>query len=94
MQLLKLLGKMLAITTAVKKAKTIGKQVQGLYARPEGVRIKAKADLYEFGLVDVITFIDRDSFVELAQTMMKCNAKASIKAFTAVQAAFDSKQLS
>ena len=84
----------MTITTAVKKAKTIGKQIPGLYARPEGVRIKAKADLYEFGLVDVITFIDRDSFIELAHSMMKCNAKASIKAFAAAQAAFDSRQLS
>ena len=75
----------MAITTAVKKPKPGHTLIQGIYARPEGVRIASTIDLYEFGFVDVIVFIGRDSFNELAQAMMKSNSKASIKAFGAAQ---------
>jgi hypothetical protein len=47
----------------------------------------SRADLYGFGFVDVIVLIERDSFNELAQAMMKANRKASINAFGAAQAA-------
>ena len=75
----------MAIKTAVKKPKPGRSLIQGVYARPEGVRIVSRVDLYEFGFVDVITLIGRDSFNELAQAMMKANRKDSIEAFNAAQ---------
>ncbi len=77
----------MAIKTAVKKAKRALWLRQGITAQPHGVRIVSRADLYEFGLVEVIIMIERDSFSELAQAMMKSNRKDSIKAFGAAQAA-------
>jgi hypothetical protein len=75
-----------AIKTAVKKPKPGSSLIQGINAQPQGVRIVSRADLYEFGFVDVIVLIDRDSFSELAQAMTKANRKVSIKAFGAAQA--------
>jgi hypothetical protein len=74
-----------AIKTAVKRPKAGRSLIQGVYARPEGVRIVFRVDLYEFGFVDVITLIGRDSFKELAQAMMKANRRDSIEAFNAAQ---------
>jgi hypothetical protein len=76
-----------AIKTAVKKPKHVLSLKQGITAQPHGVRIVSRADLYEFGFVEVIVMIERDSFNELAQAMMKTNRKDSIKAFGAAQAA-------
>jgi hypothetical protein len=75
-----------AIKTAVKKPKPGRSLIQGIYARPAGVRIVSRVDLYEFGFVEVIVLIGRDSFNELAQAMMKANQKYSIEAFRAAQA--------
>jgi hypothetical protein len=75
-----------AIKTAVKKPKGGPLLIQGITAQPKGVRIVSSADLYEFGFVDVIVLIERDSFNELAQAMMNPNRKESIKAFGAAQA--------
>ena len=76
----------MVIKTAVKKPKRGPSLMQGIAAQPKGVRIVSSADLYEFGFVDVIVLIERDSFNELAQAMMKANRRASIKAFGAAQA--------
>ena len=76
----------MAIKTAVKKTKGVPLLIQGIAAQPKGVRIVSRADLYEFGFVDVIVLIERDSFNELAQAMMKANRKETIKAFGAAQA--------
>ena len=76
----------MAIQTAVKKPKGGRLLSWGIAAQPKGVRIVSRADLYEFGFVDLIVLIERDSFNELAQAMMKANRKASIKAFGAAQA--------
>ena len=75
----------MSIKTAVKKPKAGSLLRQGITAQPKGVRIVSTADLYEFGFVDVIILIGRDSFNELAQAMMKANRKNSIKAFGAAQ---------
>jgi hypothetical protein len=74
------------IQTAVKKPKAGPLLRWGIAAQPKGVRIVSRADLYGFGFVDVIVLIERDSFNELAQAMMKANRKASINAFGAAQA--------
>jgi len=72
--------------TAVKKPKRAHLLRQGITAQPHGVRIVSRVDLYEFGFVDVIVLIGRDSFGELAQAMMKTSSKDSIKAFGLAQA--------
>ena len=74
------------IKTAVKKPKSAPSPRQGISGQPKGVRIVSKADLYEFGVVDVIVLIGRNRFNELARAMMKANSKDAIKAFGAAQA--------
>jgi len=76
----------MSITTAVKKPKRAHSLRQGITAQSKGVRIVSRVDLYEFGFVDVIVLIDRESFSELAQAMMKTDPKYSIKAFGIAQA--------
>jgi hypothetical protein len=74
-----------SINAAVKKPKGVPSPRQGISGQHKGVRIVSQADLYEFGVVDVIVLIGRDSFNELARAMMKVNSKDSIKAFRAAQ---------
>jgi hypothetical protein len=74
-----------SINAAVKKPKGVPSPRQGISGQHKGVRIVSQADLYEFGVVDVIVLIGRDSFNELARAMMKVNSKDSIKAFGAAQ---------
>jgi hypothetical protein len=76
-----------AIKTTVKKPRRAQSLKRGITAQPHGVRIVSRADLYEFGFVDVIVLIERDSFSEFAQAMMKANRKDAIKAFGAAQVA-------
>ena len=76
----------MAIKTAVKKPTGGPLLRQGITAQPHGVRIVSTADLYEFGFVNVIVLIGRDSFNEFARAMIKANRKDSIKAFGAAQA--------
>jgi hypothetical protein len=74
-----------SINAAVKKPRGAPSPRQGISAQHKGVRIVSQADLYEFGVVDVIVLIGRDSFNELARAMMKVNSKDSIKAFRAAR---------
>jgi hypothetical protein len=76
----------MTITTTVKKPRRAHSLRHGITAQPHGVRIVCRFDLYEVGFVDVIVLIGRDSFSELAQAMIKTNAKDSIKAFGIAQA--------
>jgi hypothetical protein len=75
-----------SINAAVKKPKGTPSPRQGISGQHKGVRIVSKADLYEFGMVDVIVLIGRNRFNELARAMVKTNSKDAIKAFGAAQA--------
>jgi len=71
------------LKVAVKKPKPGPSLNKGITAVPRAVRIVSTADLYEFGLVDVIVLIGRDSFNEVALAMMKSHRKTAVKAFSA-----------
>ena len=49
----------MSINAAVKKPKGVPSPRQGISGQHKGVRIVSQADLYEFGVVDVIVLIGR-----------------------------------